>query len=146
MCFDLSGNLERYSIEIMQESKRVLLVCTPEIPSLHLAREKMNYLRTLDLGGRIGIVLNRVSRKPLFTKEQVAEIVAAPVIETIPNDYEGVNSATAAGTFVDEKSDLGKQYVHLAAKLIEAQAPADKGKRKFLQQFAVPTGPSVLQR
>src|SRR5262249_4920917 len=33
LCFDLSGNLERYSLEIMQESRRVLLVCTPEIPS-----------------------------------------------------------------------------------------------------------------
>jgi Flp pilus assembly CpaE family ATPase len=131
----------------MQESKRVLLVCTPEIPSLHLAREKMTYLRTLDLEGRISIVLNRVARKPLFTREQVAEILKAPVIETIPNDYEGVNSATANGTVVDEKSDLGKQYMQLATKLIEAHAPSGKGgKRKFLQQFAVSSGPSVLQR
>jgi pilus assembly protein CpaE len=146
MCFDLSGNLERYSVEIMQESKRVLLVCTPEIPSLHLAREKMTYLRTLDLEGRISIVLNRVARKPLFTREQVAEILKAPVIDTIPNDYEGVNSATASGTVVDEKSELGKQYTQLATKLIEAHAPSTKGKRKFLQQFAVSSGPSVLQR
>jgi pilus assembly protein CpaE len=146
MCFDLSGNLERYSIEIMQESKRVLLVCTPEIPSLHLAREKMQYLRTLDLEGRISLVLNRVSKKPLFTREQVSEIVGAPVIDTVPNDYEGVNNATASGTFVDEKSDLGKHYSQIAARLIEAQIPDAKGKRKFLQQFAIPTGPSVLQR
>ena len=41
LCFDLSGNLERYSLEIMQDCKRILLVCTQEIPSLHLAREKM---------------------------------------------------------------------------------------------------------
>ncbi|HEY1756764.1 MAG TPA: hypothetical protein VGG72_15420 [Bryobacteraceae bacterium] len=146
MCFDLSGNLERYSIEIMQESKRVLLVCTPEIPSLHLAREKMFYLKSLDLEGRISVVLNRVAKKPLFTKEQVAEIVGAPVIDTVPNDYDGVNSATASGTFVDEKSDLGKHYSQVATKLIEAQAPIAKGKRKFLQHFAVPTGSSLIHR
>jgi Flp pilus assembly CpaE family ATPase len=146
MCFDLSGNLERYSIEIMQESKRVLLVCTPEIPSLHLAREKMQYLRSLDLEGRISIVLNRVSKKPLFTKEQVAEIVGVPVIETVPNDYEGVNEATSKGTFVDERSDLGKHYTRIASKLIEANAPTVKGKRKFLQQFAVPGGSSLIRR
>jgi len=145
MCFDLSGNLERYSVEIMQECKRVLLVCTPEIPSLHLAREKMAYLRTLDLEGRISVVLNRVSKKPLFTREQVAEVVGAPVLDVVPNDYEGVNNATANGTVVDEKSDLGKHYALVAAKLIEAQAPVVKGKRKFLQHFAVPNGPSVLQ-
>jgi pilus assembly protein CpaE len=146
MCFDLSGNLERYSIEIMQESKRVLLVCTPEIPSLHLAREKMFYLKSLDLEGRVSVVLNRVSRKPLFTRDQVAEIVGAPVLDTVPNDYEGVNNATASGTMVDEKSDLGKNYTQLAVRLIEAHAPQNKGKRKFLQQFVVPSGPSVLQR
>lgn len=146
MCFDLSGNLERYSVEIMQESKRVLLVCTPEIPSLHLAREKMSYLRSLDLDGRISIVLNRVSKKPLFTKEQVAEIVGVPVIDIVPNDYEGVNNATASGTVVDEKSELGKHYSQIATKLTEARTSNSSGKRKFLQQFAVPTGSGVLQR
>jgi Flp pilus assembly CpaE family ATPase len=146
MCFDLSGNLERYSIEIMQESKRVLLVCTPEIPSLHLAREKMAYLRTLDLESRVSIVLSRVTRKPLFTKDQVAEIVGVPVIDTVPNDYEGVNNATAGGTVVDPKTDLGKRYSQIAAKLTEARSLAPTGKRKFLEHFAVPTGPSVLQR
>jgi pilus assembly protein CpaE len=146
MCFDLSGNLERYSIEIMQESKRILLVCTPEIPSLHLAREKMNYLRTLDLTGRISIVLNRVSKKPLFTKEQVAEIVGATVIDIVPNDYEGVNNATHSGSFVDEKSDLGKHFTQIANKLMNAQGP-NPGKRsnKFLERFAVSTSPA-LQR
>lgn len=145
MCFDLSGNLERYSLEIMQESKRVLLVCTPEIPSLHLAREKLIFLRTLDLGGRVSIVLNRVSKKPLFTKEQVAEIVGVPVLDTLPNDYEGVNEATAGGTFVDGKSDLGKQYSQIAAKLVGTETQRSKGGRKFLQHFAV-SGPPALQR
>ena len=46
LCFDMSGNLERYSLEIMHESKRIFLVCTPEIPSLHLAREKYLYLNS----------------------------------------------------------------------------------------------------
>jgi Flp pilus assembly CpaE family ATPase len=106
----------------------------------------MFYLKGLDLEGRISVVLNRVSRKPLFTKEQVAEIVGAPVIDTVPNDYEGVNAATASGTVVDSKSELGKHYAQVAAKLIEAQAPMLKGKRKFLQHFAVPTGSSLIHR
>ena len=145
MCFDLSGNLERYSVEIMQESKRVLLVCTSEIPSLHLAREKMAYLRSLDLEGRISVVLNRVSKKPLFTKEQVSEIVGAPVIDIVPNDYDCVNNATHSGSFVDEKSDLGKQFAQIAAKLLLAHVPQPSGKRKFLQHFAIST-PTAIPR
>lgn len=144
LCFDLSGNLERYSLEIMQESKRVLLVCTPEIPSLHLAREKLQYLRTVDLEARTAVVLNRMSKKPLFTQAQVSEIVGVPVIASVPNDYAGVNSATASGSFVEEKSDLGKQYLQLANVLMEARTP-QRGVRKFLEQFAVSSSPA-LQR
>lgn len=144
LCFDLSGNLERYSLELMQESKRVILVCTPEIPSLHLAREKLQYLRTVDLEQRTAIVLNRMSKKPLFTQSQVAEIVGVPVIASVMNDYTGINQATASGTFVEEKSDLGKQMMQLANILIEAKAP-QRAKRKFLEQFAVSSSPA-LQR
>ena len=145
LCFDLSGNLERYSMELMQESKRVLLVCTPEIPSLHLAREKMQYLRSLDLQNRAVIVLNRMSKKPLFNESQVAEVVGVPVVASIPNDYPSVTSATAAGTVVDPKSELGKHFTALATSLIESRAPTMRGKRKFLEQFAVP-GSVALQR
>lgn len=145
LCFDLSGNLERYSIEIMQESKRVILVCTPEIPSLHLAREKLQYLRTVDLEARTVIVMNRMSKKPLFTPDQVSEIVGVPVIATVVNDYAGINQATASGTFVEEKSELGKQYTQLAARLVEARALHSR-KKKFLEQFAVPSSSPAFQR
>ena len=145
LCFDLSGNLERYSVEIMQESKRVLMVCTPEIPSLHLAREKMQFLRTVDLHTRTAVVLNRMSKKPLFNAAQVQEIVGVPVIASVSNDYPAITEATAAGSFVEPKSDLGKQYTSLAMNLIEAKAAAPKGKRKFLEQFAIQTT-SALQR
>ena len=66
LCFDLSGNLEKYSMELMQESKRIMLVVTPEIPSLHLAREKLHFLRGFDLESRVSVVLNRCHKKPLI--------------------------------------------------------------------------------
>ncbi len=146
LCFDLSGNLERYSLEIMQESKRVLLVCTPEIPSLHLAREKLQFLRTIDLEARCAIVLNRMAKKPLFSPAQVAEIVGVPVIASVANDYAGITQATASGSFVEEKSELGKQITQLARGLVEARTPVNKGvKRKFLEQFTVSSS-AALQR
>ena len=41
VCADLSGNLEKYSLEIMQSSRKIFLVCTSEVSSLHLTREKL---------------------------------------------------------------------------------------------------------
>jgi pilus assembly protein CpaE len=137
LCFDLSGNLERYSLEIMQECKRVLLVCTPEIPSLHLAREKLHFLRTLDLDSRVTVVLNRVQKKDILTKTQVEEILGMPVVRTFPNDYQGVNRALAMGTWIDPASEMGKAFANFAAELLDRRPGQADPKKKFIEFFAV---------
>jgi Flp pilus assembly CpaE family ATPase len=139
LCFDLSGNLERYSLELMQESKRILLVCTPEIASLHLAREKLAYLKSLDLDQRVAVVLNRVTKKPLFTNQQVEELMGMPVARTFANDYTAVNRAMAAGNTLGPATELGKQFADFAQHLLEPVkiAPTPPKKGKFLELFTV---------
>jgi len=151
LCFDLSGNLEKYSLDIMQESRRILLVCTAETPSLHLAREKLQFLKTLDLDSRVGVILNRVYRKSVLGKAEVEEILEVPVMATLVNDYQGVNRSNDAGTVVDSKSELGKEHAKLAASLLEGRpsqehgaaagqqrfAPDYKNKNKFLELFTI---------
>ncbi len=142
--FDLSGNLEKYSIELMQESKRILLVCTPEIPSLHLAREKVQFLKQLDLDSRISIVLNRVGKKPLLSVKQVEQLVGLPVIRIFPNDYLTINQCVTEASLVPKGSTLGKAFAEFADFLTEGQEPktAPQG-RKFLEMItAVATNPS----
>lgn len=136
LCFDLSGNLEKYSIELMQESKRILLVCTPEIPSLHLTREKLAFLRECDLSDRVSIILNRVHKKALFTREQVEEMLGQRVARTFPNDYHGVNEAVAEGTVVAQGSPLGKGTEEFADSLLQiAQPKRTNEKHKFMEHF-----------
>jgi Flp pilus assembly CpaE family ATPase len=51
ICVDLSGMMERYSVEVLlHEARQVFLVATSELPVLHLAREKLAFLRSQDLG------------------------------------------------------------------------------------------------
>jgi pilus assembly protein CpaE len=146
LCFDHSGNLERYSLEIMQESRRILMICTPEIPSLHLAREKLAFLKELDVDNRIGVLLNRTTKKPLFTKEQVEDVLQVPVIATIGNDYHGINRATANGTWIEAKSEMGHQCAALAELLMGQRNVAElNAGKKFIQHFAV-TGEMVPAR
>jgi pilus assembly protein CpaE len=144
MCFDLSGNLERYSIEIMQDCKRIMLVCTPEIPSLHLAREKINFLKTLDLDSRVAVVLNRVQKKAIFTTTQVEEILGMKVIKTFPNDYHGVNRAMTQGTCIEPGSEMGKAFSQFANELLDRRAAGPDPKKKFIEFFAVPTSKALV--
>ncbi|MDP3001439.1 MAG: hypothetical protein Q8N47_28400 [Bryobacterales bacterium] len=136
-CIDLSGNMEKYSIEVMHESKRIFLVCTPEIPSLHLAREKCTYLQSLDLGDRISVLLNRTQRRSVISPEQVEKLLGLPVHMSFPNDYVGVHKALTEGRHVRPSCELGKQFTKLAQSLFEKpERPADKQKR-FVEYFSI---------
>ena len=147
LCFDLSGNLEKYSLEIMQESKKIFLVCTPEIPSLHLAREKYVYLKQLDLGDRVAVLLNRSQKRPLITLQQIEQLLGLPVHMTFPNDYHGVQRAVTEGRSVDTGSDLGKQFNMLAQSMLETKqnSSSGDGKKKFIEFFSVVPGKSTAR-
>ncbi len=101
ICLDLSGNLEKYSVEIMHESKRIFLVCTAELPSLHLAREKLVFLRSIDLEDRVSIVLNRAGKRDVVTTPEVEKLLGLPVYTTFSNDYKGIHMALASGKPVE---------------------------------------------
>ena len=146
VCVDLSGNLERYSLEILRDSQQVFLVCTPEVPSLHLTREKLAFLKTLDLDSRVSIVLNRVSKQSVLTPQQVQDVLGVPVMHTFINDYQVVNTATRAGDFVDPKSKLGIQFGELAASLLNRPRVETASKRKFLEFLSAPTQSLVGSR
>jgi pilus assembly protein CpaE len=135
LCFDLSGNLERYSIELMQESKRILMVVTPEVPSLHQAREKLMFLKDLDLHSRTSAVLNRTQKRGVFTTQQVEELLEVPVAQEFPNDYFGVNRAMHAGSLIAADSEMGKNFSAFASELLKRKAPGDnpREKRRFIE-------------
>jgi pilus assembly protein CpaE len=139
LCFDLSGNLEKYSLEIMHESKKIFLVCTPEIPSLHLAREKYLYLKQLDLQDRVCVILNRCQKRPLISPEQVEQLLGVPVTLTFPNDYQGVHRALTFGRWVDPATELGKQFTLLAQVMMDNRPfHAMDPRKKFIEFFSVP--------
>ncbi len=136
VCVDLSGNMEKYSLEIMQESKRVYLVCTPEITSLHLAREKYNYLKTLDLGDRVTVLLNRAQKRAVISPAQIEELLGIPVAMTFPNDYQGVHRALTIGRNVEPSTELGKQFSKLAQSMFEKKVVSTpESKKRFVEYF-----------
>ncbi len=137
LCFDLSGNLEKYSLEIMHEAKKIFLVCTPEIPSLHLAREKYLYLKHLDLQDRICVLLNRCQKRPIITPQQIEDLLGLPVQMTFPNDYVGVHRALTLGKGVEAGSELGKQFSLLAQSMTEKPQTPVESKKRFLEYFSV---------
>ncbi|MEO8659515.1 MAG: hypothetical protein ABI693_13670 [Bryobacteraceae bacterium] len=137
VCVDLSGNMEKYSIELMQESKRIFLVTTQEITALHLAREKLAFLRTLDLEDRVTVVLNRYHKRGGLPQQQVEELLGLPVHLSIPNDYQGVLKALTLGKLIEPSSELGRKYTALAQTFTGAITKPTPAKRSFVEYFSI---------
>jgi len=138
LCFDLSGNMERYALEIMQDCKRILLVCTPETSSLHLGREKLSYLESCGLDGRVSAVLNRSQKKGALSQEQAEEILGIPVNKCFPNDYVTVSKAVKEGSVIAPRTELGEAFMQFAKELMDGGQIAEsaRSKRKFMEFFA----------
>jgi len=140
VCADLSGNLEKYSMEIMQESRMIFLVCTTEGSSLHLAKEKLQYLQRMDLGDRVQVLLNRYTRKSGVPPAEVEKIVGAPVLMTFPDDCSRVAKSIQAGGSIDADCELGRSCSKLGEQMLGTKAPhAPLAKRRFVEYFDITT-------
>jgi Flp pilus assembly CpaE family ATPase len=131
ICLDHSGNLEKYSLELLRDSKKIFVVCTPEIPAVHLARKKVQLLQNLDLGDRTAILLNRSGKNSLISTAEIERLLGVPVTLELPNDYTGVHQALTRGTSVPADSELGRGFAELAhialGRKLEPEAPAKRG-------------------
>ena len=132
---DLSGMMEKYSMEVLHEAKRVYLVCTSELPSLHLCREKLAFLRSEDLGGRVSILLNRSQKREQISLEEMEKLFGMPIHMTFPNDYAGVHAALTTGKHVNSASPLGSRYRELAESMTTKKSPAMERKRGFMDML-----------
>lgn len=137
VCVDLSGNMEKYSIEVMHEARLVLLVCTAELPSLHLAREKLSLLRSLDLADRVQLVLNRSSKNNVVTPAEVERLLGQPICCALPNEYKGVHKAVAGGQPVEWNSELGKAFLEGAKVLLGQRSGPEVRKKRFVEYFSL---------
>ncbi|HET8550472.1 MAG TPA: hypothetical protein VFL57_20820 [Bryobacteraceae bacterium] len=145
--FDLSGTLEKYSIDIMHESKRVFLVTTPELPALHLAREKRQLLDSLDLGDRVTVLLNRSTNGGTLAPTEVEQLLGSFVHVTFPNDYVSVHGALSEGKAIPATTELGAQCGALAHYMVHGKLPVEPPpKRRFVEYFSLVPATFRLQR
>ena len=129
----------------MQEARKIFLVCTPEIPTLHLARQKFHLLSSMDLADRVAVLLNRSQKRPLITTQQIEQLLGVPVYMEFNNDYRGVHNALTAGREVEIETELGRQFQNLGYAMMERTQPGRlaASKKKFLEYFSVTKAPTT---
>ncbi|MDX1984725.1 MAG: hypothetical protein SFV51_30915 [Bryobacteraceae bacterium] len=139
VCVDLSGAFEPFTIELLQECKRILLVVQPDLPTVYLAREKVNFLRSLDLEDRVSVVLNRWHREACLTIADIESALGLPIADTVADSPSVVYRAMLSGSPVDSASDLGRELAGMAVRLAEARGEKRDAtpKRRMVEYFSV---------
>ncbi len=105
---------------------------------MHLAREKLAYLKSIDLSDRISLIVNRFHKRSLISKEEIEDLMSLPVTMTFPNDYHRVHSSLTSATEIERNSELGKQFSKLADVILERKTPPNKvTKKRFVEYFSI---------
>ncbi|MDP8989566.1 MAG: hypothetical protein M3N41_05725 [Acidobacteriota bacterium] len=114
---DLPELINEASAEVVRCARAVFVVATPELPSLHMARQRCAELEVYDVPrDHVYILLNRRERDslPLATIE---EALGRPVFATLPNDYQHVRDAIVESRLVDAASPFAQGCLALARKI-----------------------------
>jgi hypothetical protein len=94
----------------MHESRWIFLVCTPEVASLHLARESSSTCSEWIWLTVYGCFSTAIQKGPPILPSEVEQVVGAPVMMTFPNDYARVANAITNGSTVDPKSQSWESH------------------------------------
>ncbi|MGA3204982.1 MAG: hypothetical protein ABSF12_21005 [Bryobacteraceae bacterium] len=137
---DLPGSMEDYECEVMLRAKRILMVCTPDIGALHVARRKAQWFGDLQLTDKVSVVVNCVGGRNAFSVEDMERIIQLPVRYLLPSGAKDVARAVHRGGILDSGCALGKQIAAIAGDMMSAKASAKASPmRRFVEYFSVNT-------
>lgn len=114
---DMPELINPATVELVRRSKKILTVCTAELPSLKLAQQRLAELERLGLKDeRVGLLLNRASRSTPGTAE-IEEALGRKVVHAFPNDYHAICEAIRNAAPLQPDTDLARAFAAFAASL-----------------------------
>jgi pilus assembly protein CpaE len=115
---DVPAVFDRWSLAVLSQADRALLVTTAELPSLHLARKAIRYLHRLGFPpDRFQVLINRVNRRHEISAAHLERIFECSVHSGLPDDFFALHRLAGLGEPLDEGSELGSAVQRLATGL-----------------------------
>jgi Flp pilus assembly CpaE family ATPase len=136
---DLPGSMEEQECDVLLRAKRILLVCTPDIGALHVARRKSQWFRDLRLTDKVSLVLNCMERRNTLSVQDIEEVIQLPVRYLLPAAPKDLSKAIQKGAILDTTCALGRQITAIAVDMVPAQSVVRKPSpvRRFVEYFSV---------
>lgn len=120
---DMASDINDVALEIFDIADLIVMVVTPDIPSIKNMTYVMEVMHKLDvLREKFEIVLNMVGQKEDLTPKQVEDSLKMPLVSQLPYDVAGVKRSINRGEplVLDNKPDiLGQRLIQLASMIKE---------------------------
>ena len=119
---------------MLHEAHQVILVTTPELPALRLAKLKLDALRKLDIGDRTRLVLNRTAKNSILSNDEISDAVGLEVFAEFASDYAGVTESLRSARPAQKVLESARQFVAKAG----LNQPVQPRKKKFMERISLP--------
>lgn len=127
---DLGAGLDASALCALQEVDELVLVATPEMAPLQMAKLQLHRLGAAGFRrGNIRLVLNRLSRRTELTPADIEKALDIEIFATLPNEYGALERAFTEGTLLPENNHLRVSIGRMVQSLAGLE-PAE-GRRKF---------------
>lgn len=124
---DFPAPLYRSSLRALSDVDRVHIVCTAEITSLHLAKQKIERIREFGIDeSRLRLLVNRVGSWGAVETRHIEQITGLSAHWALENDYPAVRGAALRGGLVSSDTELAQQLAHFSEHLIEELLPSSQ--------------------
>ncbi len=133
--------IENFSLDILQQSRRVLLVVEPELSSVHMAREKMRFLESREVGDRVALIINRWRKDAPLTIADIESVLGTPAEVTLSDAPEQVYKSVMRGGALDPASHYYREIADFATWLAaeSGMKTGPKPKRKVEYFSLIPS-------
>jgi len=100
---DTTSTISDITLSALQMADRILQVCTPDVPAIGQTRSSLEFMSSLGIGrDKIGLVLNRISRRAEIQPDDIKRLFDIPVIGEIPSDFVSIQPYLNSGTLLAE--------------------------------------------
>lgn len=135
---DLSGSMEPFSVGVLQQSRRIILVVEPDLAAVHMAREKMRFLEGQELHGRVTLIINRWRKDAPLTIADIESVLGVPAEFTIGEAADQIYKSVMRGGALDPASAYFREIAELAGWLaLESGVKRHPTQKRKVEYFSL---------
>jgi pilus assembly protein CpaE len=138
---DTGVGLNDQTLTFLEKADEILLVTTLELISIKNTKRLLQIIETLEMRGKVKVVLNRSTMESVIEASQVPQILAIENLYSIPNNFQIASKSLNLGIpFVinQPSSDLAKAVFKVAEQL-DSNEPRTLRKKQTILDKLLPT-------